>query len=427
MPDFFKNHIDDYRLPEKMRVRYLRFDPKDHLSDIEVSDQEIKERYEASQDRWKVSRQALARHILLSTTEEEDPKARMKVFQKAESILKRAQGGEDFTKLAREYSDEPETASQGGLMGWKRPGELPEELDKALFQELTPGQLSDRPIKSPAGFHILKLDEIRSERMRELDEVKAQLVTEIRNDKASQNASEQADKAYLAIFQGAPFKEASEEFKVSLNQTPYFSMNETSDEIPGGLAFREAAFELKEQDDFSEVIEDGGLFFVIEFVERQPSRAPEMNEVQDRVREDLKRDKAQELAKAEAGEIIKRIQKKEQTLAEIAEGSNWPLVVSPTLGRLFQAGGLPPDLVKAAFALHEDQTLLQEPYSSGDQVLVAEVKERIPADPAGLKEQSELYRSILLREKRESSFRNWLEMLRANSEIKTSKTFQELL
>lgn len=424
---YFKEHVADYRLPETIQVEFLSFDIEAYMSEMRVSEREIEERYRATEDRWKVSKQVLARQILLRTTEEEDPKARMKVFQKAESLLERLHEGEDFEKLAKEYSQDPKTASKGGLLEWKRPGELPEALDKVLFEDMTPGELSDRPIKSSEGFHILKLEEVRSERIRPLEEVKDTLEQELKREKARHKASDLADRAYLAIFQGATFQEASESFQVPLEKTPPFSESGPVEGLKVGSVFREAAFALKDKEDFSEVVEDNGRYYIIQRLESWPSRDPELSDVEDRVRKDLKRHKAMEFARREAQEAIKQIQEGKETLSEIGKKRGWKVLTSPPTGRLFPVGGLPGELLQKAFSLRESQTLVPEPYVYGDRVIVAEIKERIPPDPKGLEDDRGLYRSILLRERRNAFYLDWLEMLRDSSEIHTYKTFQEML
>ena len=169
---YFNEHKDKYTIPETVRIEYVKFVPEDYMDKVQADEDEIRARYEGDLNRWKVDKQVKARHILIRTTEKEDPNVRMKALQKAEEILNRIREGEDFAALANEFSQDPLTASMGGDLGWKKPGELPEDLDKALFEEMVEGQLSEKPVKSLEGFHILKVDEVRSESSRPLEEVK---------------------------------------------------------------------------------------------------------------------------------------------------------------------------------------------------------------------------------------------------------------
>lgn len=120
-----------------------------------VTEKQIKEYYETE-----VVGDIDASHILITAdtkdgaTEEEKKSAEQKAYDKAKEIIEKLKKGEDFSKLAKEYSKDSTTASKGGSLGKINTGDYADEVFEAL-KNLKDGSYSTSPVKSSYGYHIV--------------------------------------------------------------------------------------------------------------------------------------------------------------------------------------------------------------------------------------------------------------------------------
>jgi len=106
-------------------------------------------------------------HILIAVPPNATPQQMTQAQQRADDVYHRASKGEDFAKLAVAYSNS-EDALEGGSLGWRKGSELPTFLTSVILA-LKPGQVA-APVRSPTGFHIVKLDQVRSQQKKDIVE-----------------------------------------------------------------------------------------------------------------------------------------------------------------------------------------------------------------------------------------------------------------
>lgn len=153
------------------------------------TEKEVKEYFD------KTAEKVDASHILLSTKDKNGkPLSKEKIEEvkkKAEDIYNKAKGGEDFAKLAKEFSQDPGSAVKGGELGTFAKGAMVPEFDKTVFS-MKVGEIS-KPIETQFGFHIIKLNKKEKE---DFNKVKAQITQTLANQKAQELAAkiEQAAK-----------------------------------------------------------------------------------------------------------------------------------------------------------------------------------------------------------------------------------------
>jgi peptidyl-prolyl cis-trans isomerase SurA len=161
LPDALAQQGVDYAayredIRKEMMLSMVR--QRDVLQHISVTPREIDQYLEkqaktpAEHDEYNVS------HILIAVGQESTPAQVEAAAQRAQDIYNRAKGGEDFAKLAVAYSNS-QTALDGGALGWRKGSELPTFLTD-IVMKLKPGEVSE-PLRTPTGFHIIRLNEVR--------------------------------------------------------------------------------------------------------------------------------------------------------------------------------------------------------------------------------------------------------------------------
>jgi peptidyl-prolyl cis-trans isomerase C len=155
------------------------------LDQITITETDAKKYYENHQGQFKVPEKVRVRHILVRVDKSSSEDVRRKSKEKSEEILKKAKSGEDFAKLAMEYSDDPGSKSRGGDLGFFERGRMVPAFEETAFK-LNPGEVSG-VVETAYGFHIIKMEEKKKEEIEPFekinDKVKAKARDEIRNEK----------------------------------------------------------------------------------------------------------------------------------------------------------------------------------------------------------------------------------------------------
>jgi len=96
-------------------------------------------------------------HILISVPQGADAATDAAALAKAKDIIARLDKGEKFEDLAKQYSEDPGSKDKGGVYENVAQGQFVPEFDKAMFQDLKPGETTKEPVKTQFGYHIIKL------------------------------------------------------------------------------------------------------------------------------------------------------------------------------------------------------------------------------------------------------------------------------
>lgn len=173
-----------YKVQLKEQLERMRLMSQEVRSKIQVGEREMREYYESHRADYGGSETFHARHIFFKV----DPKASAEDAAKAEKlageVLAKARAGEDFAELAKKYSQDPSAAKDGGDLGtFKRSDMLPEIGDTVAAMK--PGDVSSI-VSSPAGLHIIKLEQKSQEKGRSFEEVKDSIEEQLYKKKSDE-------------------------------------------------------------------------------------------------------------------------------------------------------------------------------------------------------------------------------------------------
>jgi peptidyl-prolyl cis-trans isomerase SurA len=147
----YATYRDDMR--REVTLSLLR--QRDVLPRIYVSPRELEQALEREAAQADLNAEYDVSHILLSLPESATADEIAAVEARAEEVYRRAAAGEDFGQLALSFS-QAQSALERGKLGWRRPSQLPQFIAEQVAT-LEPGQVS-RPVRTPTGFHLVKLD-----------------------------------------------------------------------------------------------------------------------------------------------------------------------------------------------------------------------------------------------------------------------------
>jgi peptidyl-prolyl cis-trans isomerase D len=305
---YYETHQAEYMTPETVNLRYVEISLGALESKVKVDDAQLKTYYDEQQaknpERYTQPEQRRVRHILLQVT---DPKEDAAVKAKAEAILKRAQGGEDFSKLAKEFSQDTGSAQQGGDLGWSERKVWVAAFADAAFS-MKEGEIRG-PLKTQFGYHVLKLDGIQPASVRTFEQSKSDLESEYRRNEAERlfnNAQDQL--ADAALQNTTDIEVVARKAGLAVHDTPDFNRT-GGGELGKSPPVLDAAFSQDVLDGhLSPIVEvEKGRGVVLQASDHKLPQQKPLEAVRTEVVAAWKKQRGAELAAAAAADAVKRL------------------------------------------------------------------------------------------------------------------------
>jgi len=173
-----------YVIDQYLAQEYLR---KVVIATVVVTDEEMKKYYLEHEKDFRLPATIKVRHIFFAAPQDASPEVKAKARAKTEEVLLQLRKGEEFAKLAREFSEDADSAAKGGELGYLSAGKTnSEEFEKAAFA-LKAGEIS-AVVETPFGYHLIKIDERKEARTATYDEAR-DYIRKILKEQADQQAA----------------------------------------------------------------------------------------------------------------------------------------------------------------------------------------------------------------------------------------------
>ena len=297
---YFDAHKTDFKIPEKRKIRYLLVDIEALRAKVNPTPAEIERAYNNNIDQYTTPEQVRASHILLKTEGKDDAA----VKAKAEEILKQARAGADFAELAKKYSEDEASAKQGGDLDYFGKGRMVPEFDQAVFS-MEPGTISD-PVKTQYGYHIIKLVDKKPSTTRTLAEVRQQIADQLAYERAQAQAGDLAQELEKEIGKPADLDRVAKARGLQVQESGFFARDEPILGLGASPEAAARAFDIK-QGEVAGPVRTGRGFAFLTVVARQDGYVPKLDEVKDRVRDEVIKQKAREASKQKAAAIAAKL------------------------------------------------------------------------------------------------------------------------
>ncbi len=311
---FYKANSARFMNDETVKVDYLLLDAANLGKNIKVTEQDAQDYYDQHQDLFQRPERRQVAHILIPFGKDEKA-----AEQKAEAVLAKAKAGDDFAALAKADSSDTFSAKKGGELDWFEKGVMDPAFEKAAFALAKAGDLS-AVVKSPFGFHIIKLLGVEPAKTKPFVDVMSDTIARLQSEKAKEQFFAEQQKMADSSFENPDSLDlTAEAMGLQVQSTGYFSQADApaplNDPKVLSVAFSE---QLRDDNTNSDVIElADGKALVLHIMGHQPKAAKPLAEVKEQVITAIKHDKASEVARGKAQGLLDKLKAGENVQADL--------------------------------------------------------------------------------------------------------------
>ncbi len=420
---FFQAHKAEFKLPEQRDVAYLLASTAQLTSQVNPGEPDLRAYYEAHKAEYTQEEQVQARHVLVMVNDQRnDAQAQGRALE----AKKKLDGGADFAAVVKEYSDDTASKDKGGDLGYFGRNRMVKEFEDAAFGA-QPGKLVG-PVKSSFGYHLVEVTGKRPGGTQPFELVKDQIRARFTAERIGQLAETRAKELATRLAANKPAN--AEALKTLAAQNPGVTFGEAkvgaADPVPGlGTTLNATAFSLK-KGDVSPAVQVPQGWAVLYVKDIVAPHAPELKEVEQRVRTALVNQKMQQMTTQRLQEA-RRQMTQGKTLDQVAAELGLQVKETAEFGGQGAIPGIGynPELTKAAMSLPAGQ--VGGPVNDAQGALLFQVTDRKGWDPKQYAANREQTRSTLLQQKIASVEGSLIEKRRRELNVTFNQQFLDQL
>jgi len=313
--NYYEKNSAEFQTPEQARVEYVTFSAEALQSQLAVDDAAIKKYYDEHQSEFGEQEQRQAAHILIALKAQAPDAEKQAAKTRAEQVLQQVkQSPAKFAELAKQYSQDPGSAANGGDLGFFGRGMMVKPFDEAAFQ-MKAGEISGL-VQSDFGYHIIKLLAVKPAKTLPLAEAKGAIAQKLKLQAANDKFAELAEKFGNTVYeQSDTLKPAAELVKMPVQQSGWLVKGQ-----PAVLPWTDKALQavfvkevLKDKRNSNAVEIAPNTLVAMRLLEYKPASARPLSEVSDAIRQKLQHQQALELAFKQGKTVLEQLQRGEAT------------------------------------------------------------------------------------------------------------------
>ena len=330
----YNTHPERYKTVERVRIEYIRLAAEDFMKSVRVSDEELRQALAEAQQGAAGKEGRRASHILVKVAGGSDAAAEKAAKAKIDGLRAKLLAGADFASLARQNSDDPGSAVQGGDLGQVNRGMLAKEFEEALYSLRKVGEIS-APVKTGFGYHLIRLTGLESAVTLTASQ-RASVEQDLRKRKAEERYYEISERFQNLVYeQSDSLKPAAAALGLRIETSSWIGRGEAGSGLFANTKLLEAAFdpEVLAQGRNSSGIEVGpNVLVALRVAAHEPSRPRPLADVRVQIEQTLVEGQREEEASKLAQEILKRLDQGE-SLESVARQNGMNLTASRLYGR----------------------------------------------------------------------------------------------